>query len=453
MDVLGLIGAVDDRSAQGIAAALNRLIRSGELAAGTRLPTVRVLARALAVSPTTINEAWRSLARVGAIETRGRNGSYVTGEVRVTASGRFWRLAGAARHFARDLSAGIPDPALLPPLGPALDRIDGQPAFSSYLDNPVVPELEALVRTAWREVCDPEALTIVDGALDGIDRLLSSLVHLGDRVIVENPTFPPVLDLLDVVGAVPVPVAMDDDGVLPDSLRETLPSRPAVVLIQPRAQNPSGASTTARRVHEVADVLRAAPGVVVIEDDHSGDVAGAEPVSLAAVLPERTVRIQSYSKSHGPDLRLAALGGPAAIVEPLVARRHLGASWSSRFLQEVLVGMLTDPSCIAAVERARQVYAERRTALQKALAERGVATSGWDGINLWVDVASERDALVMLAAQGIGVAPGSPFLVAPTGGEHVRVTTSVLAVDDVPSVADALAHAARPWPRRAGAQK
>lgn len=469
LDMAGIVKAIDDRSAQGIAAALNRLIRTGQLAVGTRLPTVRSLARELGVSPTTVNETWRSLARVGAIETRGRNGSYVSGDSHQAEPVRFWRLAGAAGHFARDLSAGVPDPALLPPLGPALAGIDGQPPLSGYLDNPVLPELEKLVREAWRDVADPEQLTIVDGSLDGFDRVLTSLLHLGDRVIVENPTFPPFLDLLDVVGATPIPVAMDDHGVRPEALRAALGGGyVAAFLLQPRAQNPTGASMTAARARKLAAVVREAsrdsspmPGdssrlpsrPVVIEDDHAGDTALAPPVSLASELPDQVVRIHSFSKSHGPDLRLAALGGPAAIVEPVVARRHLGASWSSRLLQEVLVGMLTDPASRAAVARAREVYAERRAALQHALADRDVASTGWDGINLWVQVGQEREAMVVLAAQGIGVAPGSPFLVGPVGADHVRVTTSVLPVEHAPAVADALAQAAHSAPFHAGVRK
>jgi DNA-binding transcriptional MocR family regulator len=250
---------------------------------------------------------------------------------------------------------------------------------------------------------------------------------------------------------------MDDHGMRPDALRAALADGDvAAVVLQPRAQNPTGASMTAARVGQLAAVLRQAPASsrpVVMEDDHAGDTAMAAPVSLAAELPDQVVRVHSFSKSHGPDLRLAALGGPARIVEPLVARRHLGASWSSRLLQEVLVGMLTDPTSVAAVARAREVYAERRAALQQALVERHVASTGWDGINLWVEVGQEREAMVVLAAQGIGVAPGSPFLVAPVGGDHVRVTTSVLPVEHVPAVADALAEAATPTPVYFGVRK
>jgi DNA-binding GntR family transcriptional regulator len=73
-----ITGAVDDRSARGIAAAVGRLISAGDLPAGVGLPTVRDVARQLGVSPTTVSEAWRSLTRAGAIQTRGRSGSFVT---------------------------------------------------------------------------------------------------------------------------------------------------------------------------------------------------------------------------------------------------------------------------------------------------------------------------------------------------------------------------------------
>ena len=73
----GLGPEPDGRTARRIAAAIGRMITAGTLDVGERLPTVRELSRRLGVSPTTVSEAWRSLANVGAIETRGRNGTFV----------------------------------------------------------------------------------------------------------------------------------------------------------------------------------------------------------------------------------------------------------------------------------------------------------------------------------------------------------------------------------------
>lgn len=102
--------------------------------------------------------------------------------------------------------------------------------------------------------------------------------------------------------------------------------------------------------------------------------------------------------------------------------------------------MLTDPVSIERVARARAVYAERRSTLAEALAARGVATVGDDGIYLWVPVAREQAALVSLASRGIGASPGAPFTVEPLGSDHIRVTAGLVAspVDDL---ADALAAA------------
>jgi DNA-binding transcriptional MocR family regulator len=287
----------------------------------------------------------------------------------------------------------------------------------------------------------------VDGSLDAVDRALTSLLRLGDRVVVENPTFPPFLDLLELVGAQAVPVELDTEGMRPSALAAALAegAEPSVLLIQPRAHNPTGASMTSVRAAQLAALLRRqAPGCVIIEDDHAGHIAGSEPVSLASQLPERTITIQSFSKAYGPDLRLAALGGPAELVEPVIARRNLGPAWSSRLLQRLLADMLADPGCRAAVRRARDVYARRREALVRALHQRGSAVLAPDGFNLWLPVEHERDALVGLAARGIGAAPGQPFMAAPLGRDHLRITTATLTEGDAESVADALVEAAQP---------
>ena len=72
-----VLAAIDEPTPRGIAAAVNRLIRGGRLVTGDRLPTVRDLARSLGVSPATVSEAWQALSAVGAIESRGRAGTFV----------------------------------------------------------------------------------------------------------------------------------------------------------------------------------------------------------------------------------------------------------------------------------------------------------------------------------------------------------------------------------------
>jgi DNA-binding transcriptional MocR family regulator len=442
-----ITAAIDDRSARGIAGAVSRLVMSGALPAGTRLPTVRELATEVGISPTTVSQAWRMLARAGVISPRGRAGTFVlAGPPASTDPRRYRRITRSPGRIPRDYSTGTPDAALLPDLAPALARLaaeGGGALTATYLDDPVLPALEKALRARWP--FPPAALTVVDGAMDALDRVTGVLVGFGSRVLVENPCFPPLLDLLEVVGAEVVALPLDDQGISPDALRAALTggaAEPAVLYLQPRAQNPSGVSMTAQRAKEIAELV-AGRGVTVVEDDHIGDVATAPPVSVGMFLPDATVHIRSFSKSHGPDLRLAAVAGVESVVGALASRRMLGPGWSSRLLQAVLAELLDDDVTERALATARDVYARRREGMLALLAARGVRAWAADGINLWMEVVDEQVALVSLAARGIGAAPGTPFEAAPLGAHHLRVTVGLVPDTDLEAVADLLAEAAR----------
>jgi DNA-binding transcriptional MocR family regulator len=445
-----------DTTPRGIAGVIARLVNTGELAGGERLPTVRELAGALGVIPATVSQAWQALAKAGLIESRGRAGSFVRSTSPSWLTPRMRGMAPPNDPVRLDLSRGTPDPLLLPALGPALSRVSARAETGSYQDQPVIPGLAAVLADSWPSRA--ESIMVVDGALDAVSRTLEQIVRFGDRVVVESPSFPPFLDLLDVLGAEAVPVRLDVNGVIPESLARALERRPVAVLLQPRAQNPTGASMTTERADELARVIRSAKDVddlVVVEDDHSGLISTEGDVTLGNSLPDRVVHIRSFAKSHGPDLRIAALGGPRRLIDRIVARRMLGPGWTSRMLQTILLDLLTDGTAIDAVAEARRQYYTRQRALGDALRARGVTVAPADGINLWMPVLSERSALVQLAAAGIRVAAGTPFLAAGDAatagggartrggdaGEFVRVTVGMLREGN-DEAADALATAA-----------
>lgn len=443
-----VVPQIEEATPRGIAAAISRMITTGDLAPGDRLPTVRELATDLGVSPATVSHAWQTLAAAGLISSRGRSGSFVRSTPREWMPRRYQGLDGAAPadpgadQDRLDLSRGTPDPALLPSLGPALSRLSGRADTSSYQQKPDIPELHDLLRDTWP--APVESITVVNGAMDAMDRALAALVRFGDRVAVESPGFPPLLDLLEQYGLEPVGIEVDREGPRPASFSAALARQPAVIVLQPRAQNPTGASMTAARAEELAGLLRrsrTAEGAVVIEDDHSGEISTSPDVTLGRWLPDRVLHVRSFSKSHGPDLRVGALGGPRGLIDRVVARRLLGPAWTSRMTQRLLHDLLTEPDSIAEVAHARDVYAERQRALSAALAREGVRLPAGDGINAWLPVDDERNATVSLAAAGIRVATGTPFQLGEVR-PFVRVTVGMLTGDARP-VAAALAAAAR----------
>ena len=439
-----LAPVIDGRGADDIAAAIAHRIRELDAPAGTPLPTVRALAAHLGVSASTVSDAWKILRTRGMIETDRRRGTTVRSG-RSDGADRSWHVPVAPGALATDLSTGTPDPRLLPDLHRALTQATAGHQVTSYLDRPVLPDLEVELRRRWPY--DPERITLLDGAQDALDRLISSTVAYGDRVIVETPTFPPILDMLELAGADIIGVPLDEHGLRVDALTTALAAQPSVAILQPRAHNPTGVAWSEQRAADLAGVF-GPTDVLVIEDDHSGMVAGAPLHTTGCHRPDHTVHIHSFSKSHGPDLRLAAVGGPASVVDRVVRRRQLGPSWTSRLLQQVLLGLLTDPAAEAAVATAEATYGDRRSRLVEALADHGIElVAPGSGLNVWVPVDDERDALVALAATGIGAAPGRPFLPAAATADHIRLTIS--AVEDPEPIAAAVAVSAQATGSRA----
>jgi len=198
---------------------------------------------------------------------------------------------------------------------------------------------------------------------------------------------------------------------------------------------------TAERARELRSILATRPGVLVIEDDHAAELAGA-PLHCLGPVTESWAFIRSASKPFGPDLRIAVVAGDETTIARVVGRMRLGTGWVSTVLQRLLLRLWLDDEVTALVRSAAAGYAQRRRALRDALQERGVAAEGATGINTWVRVADETRTIGLLRDAGYAVAPGSLFRINTPPG--VRITISPLDESTIPAFADAVADAARP---------
>lgn len=424
---------VTDVSARGIAAAVGSLIRSGRLPVGTKLPTVRVLARELGVSPATVSQAWRLLSESRTIETRGKAGTIVAA-VRPQVRPRSV-VDAAAAALPIDLSTSLPDPALLPDLAPALAAAAAASRPNSYGRQPILPRLREVVTPDWP--FPPARMLAVNGGFDGVMAVCASTLRYGDRVLVENPTASRLLDILEFLRVEPTPIDCDENGPLPDSLSAALAANPTMLLIQPRAHEPTGHALTADRAAALADILRDS-GLIIVEDDGKPALSTAAPVSLGTYLPDRTVLIRSYSKSHGLDLRVGLVGGAAGPVEAAQRRHTFSGGWTSYLLQETLAHLLTDEDTRCRVKLAREIYADRRRRFAAVLADHEIAVANRDGLGLWVPVPHQQTTLLALAARGINATPGTNFTVGRARRPHLRIVPSRLG-DDLDEVAATVA--------------
>ncbi|WP_212832969.1 aminotransferase class I/II-fold pyridoxal phosphate-dependent enzyme [Catellatospora sp. TT07R-123] len=423
-------------SAIAISDSVEAGVRHGALAPGAALPSVRVLAEELRVSPATVAAAYQRLRGRGIVVTAGRHGTRVRAVTPIAAS-RAARASVPVPPGLRDLAAGDPDPALLPDLAPILREVADELAVLGpvgYAGGGPLPELLELARERLPQLPGDASYTLVSGALDGLDRLLAARLRPGDRVAVEDPGWAALLDLVAAQGLVPVSMPVDDEGPVVDGVRAALAAGARAVIVTTRAQNPTGAAVSEQRARELRPLLR---DVFVIEDDHAGELA---PVPLHPVGGGATwAFLRSAAKPYGPDLRCAVLAGDAETVSRVEGRLRLGAGWVSTVLQRALLRLWRDERVAAGIEAAGRAYDQRRAALLTALAERGVAASGRTGINVWVPVPDETGAVASLRDAGYAVTPGHVYRTAT--GPGIRLTIATLAPDEAGPLAAAVAAA------------
>ncbi|MBV6699020.1 aminotransferase class I/II-fold pyridoxal phosphate-dependent enzyme [Kitasatospora aureofaciens] len=420
------------RRASEIAAHIEQGVSSGQLAPGTALPPLRDLATELGVNPNTVAAAYRLLRDRGVIETAGRKGSRILPRPALTPRDQ---IRVPVPPHARDLSAGNPDPALLPDLAPALaEAARAEPVL--YGHPAVDPGLLALARASFEADGLPGGpIAIASGSLDTIERILGTRLRPGDAVAVEDPGWGSLLDLLPAVGLRPAPVRLDDEGPLPDSLAAALAEGARAVVVTSRAQNPTGAALTAARAEALRAVLAEHPGVLLIEDDHGHGMVDQPYHPLAGAGSRHWAVVRSAAKAYGPDLRLSVAVGDEDTIGRVSGRLRLGAGWVSHLLQRTVAELWRTDA--APVARVAAVYRARRDALLGELAARGIEAHGESGLNVWVPVPDETSALAALVQRGWVAAPGARYRIQSPPG--IRITTAGLEPADARQLAEDLA--------------
>jgi DNA-binding transcriptional MocR family regulator len=429
--------------AESIAANVEEAISHGTLAPGDALPPIRELAGQLGVNANTVASAYRLLRDRGAVETAGRRGTRVRDRPATTPRSLLGLDVPAG---ARDLSTGNPDPALLPIAAARFPRAkSGAPLL--YGQPPMSPELIDHTRAALGVDGVPaDHLAVTSGALDGIERALSAHLRPGDRVIVEDPGWANLLDLLAALGLSAEPVRVDDDGPLVADMARALGRGARALIVTTRAQNPTGAALSADRAGALRSLLAGRPDdLLLIEDDHCAGISGA-PLHTLAGSTRHWAFVRSASKAYGPDLRLAVMAGDRRTVERVHGRLRLGPGWVSHLLQDLAVSLWFDDAATLLIGEAEERYTGNRLRLCASLAERGVAAHGRSGLNVWIPVPDETIAITRLLTAGWAAAPGTRFRIRAAPG--IRITIADLTDDEIDPLADAVAEAVHSIGRR-----
>jgi DNA-binding transcriptional MocR family regulator len=416
-----------------IATAIEAAIADGTLAPAERLPAVRELAAGLEVSPATVAAAYRTLRQRGLVSANRRRGTVVAGQPPLRVRG-----ARPLPPGTRNLAGGNPDPALLPPLAPALARL--KPEHKLYGGPVKLPRLVELAQADFAADGVAGDIAVTGGALDGIERVLQTQLRPGDRVVVEDPSWPRIADLVHALGLESEPVAVDQRGLVPEALERALDHGARAVITTSRGQNPIGAAADGDRARALADLLGRHPAVALIEDDYLSAVAGAPYHSLHAASP-RWVLIRSLSKVLGPDLRVGTMAGDSLTISQVEGRQLLGSGWVSHLLQQIAANLWGTAATRKLLARAERTYSERRTALVDALAGYGITAYGATGLGVWIPMAEEVEIVQQLLERGWAVSPGERYRFNAAPG--IRITTTDLEPAEARTLAAAIAEIAR----------
>jgi DNA-binding transcriptional MocR family regulator len=388
-----------------LAEALAAEIGAGRLRPGDRLPPQRRFARQRGIANSTAARVYRELIRRG----------LAVGE---TGRGTFIRAA-----------APRPEPALAELAGATVDL---------ELNFPVLPEKSALVAESLAPLLRPDALsaalrpTAITGSVaarevaarhltrcgwtpdpghllftgngrQAIAAAVAALVPAGERLGVEELTYPVVKGIAGRLGVSLVPIKMDEDGIVPSALAGT--PRLRAVYLQPALHNPLGVTMSPQRRAEIAQVL-AAHDLYLIDDGINGFLA-ADTAPMASA---RTLVLDSLSKRLGPGLTLGFVSAPPALADRVAAAVRSGGWAPVHFALEAATRLMADGT-IGKIEAAKREDARARQDIVRA---RVSVQADERAYHCWWPLPDPWRAETFVAAaarRGIAVTPAAAFVV------------------------------------------
>ena len=379
-----------------IADAIGREIESGRLKPGGRLPTQRVLARQLGVTLTTVTRAYVEAQRRGLLNGEVGRGTFVRPsalEVESPEQGVLDLMVNSLlplpymEELADRLSAAIPRSAAgrvfayQPQAGARHNRAAG---------------------SAWIELtgltAPPERVVVTAGGQHAILLSLMALAKPGDEILVEELTYPGITDLAAHFQLRLRTVALDRDGIIPDSLDQACRAgKPAALYCVPSFQNPTASLMSEHRRREIAAVAMTHQ-LMVIEDDVYGFLA-PDTKPLSSFLPDdQFFYITSTSKSIAPGIRIGYLLAPASMIERLSVLVLRTAVNAPPAMAELASSLITDGVAGRIVDWKRKEIAARQEIAARALCGLSVQTHPCSP-HVWVRLAepSRSDAFVARA--------------------------------------------------------
>ena len=461
-----------------IADQVRAAVADGRVVFGDRLPTIRALARELAVNRDTVSQAYELLAREGVVESGVGRGTFVAprhprapgaaGQTPIPLSPAVDRLLDferarpdyAARDGAVPLHSLVPDPSLYPvkAFRQSLNRVLARGGtellvYGGHRGNRALREVIAARLAEQGVATRAEQLVLCQGASQGISLAMRLYAEPGDWIAVEEPTYHNLLGVLVALGLRPAPVPMRDDGPDLEVLERTL-ARPEVKLFytMPSFHNPLGTTTSLAQRHALLDVAARA-GKPIIEDGFEMDLRfrGADIPPLAALDANGlVVHLFSFSKSLFPGVRVGSISARGRAVDGLLALKYTTDLSGVLVLQAAVADFVRRGAYQRHLETLRAALSERSRAMIETLAAHMPEGTRWTdpdgGYQVWVELPEAIDSSDLLReaqAEGVLFAPGQQFHHDARRSSGLRLTTALAGPDEIRRGVEILARLVR----------
>ena len=427
---------------------VRRRVAGRALAPGDRLPSIRRFAAAMAVSPSTVVEAYDRLAAEGVIRARPGSGFYVTGHhqpplvlaemgaPRARDVDPFWVTRQSLDAEATVAKPGcgwlpadwMPHAALrkgLRKLSHASDAL-----LCDYGSTRGSPMLRRLLIARFAEEgleVAPDQVMLTGSGTQAIDLIGRLLLRPGDTVLVDDPCYFNFLALLRAhqVKVVGVPYTPSGPDV---AAFETIiaAERPRLYVTNSGLHNPTGASLTSQIAYRVLSAA-AAHDLTIIEDEIFADFDPSSSVRLA--VPDglaRVIRIGSFSKTLSASVRCGYIAARADWIESLVDLQiATGFGGPSPVATDLIAGVLAGGSYRKHMDEVRRRLVRARKEAVQRLAPLGIVP--WlmprGGYYLWCRLPDRVDSAALARramADGVVLAPGNVFSVSQSAAGFMR---------------------------------
>lgn len=441
MDLDAYSGSLTER----IISAMTDAVSSGQLPAGSKLPSIRQFAASHAVSTFTVAEAYDRLVAAGLLQARRGDGFYVAARREQASQARppqksadaYWLIDNCFNPADSDSQPGS---GWLPPdwhdsdsLARALRQLGRGGAVPTGYGEPNgwLP-LRELLAANLGQLATARQILLTQGASQGLLLVVQALLQPGDCVLVDDPGYCNLLAVLQMHGVKVVGVPWTENGPDGAILAELLARhQPKAFFSNPRLHNPTGASYSLATAHQVL-ALCTRHDCWLVEDDVSAALArdGSQPL-LALAGYERVIHIGSVSKTLAPSLRVGYVVARADIIDALLQHKMLNGLTSSLLNEQLAHAMLADSQ----YRHQRQKLQQRLLAANLA-ARQQFATLGWQvfgsadaSLFVWVRLPDGIDAIRLTEAAlaaNILLAPGVLFRVQPQDTPWLRCNVAWL---------------------------